>query len=480
MLKQEKFPHVDSEQLFSRVAHREWAMFFDSGLKASQSPPSDSHRYDVLAINPVKTIVCDSNRAPDSIAVNDRSGEHDRANLKPGDPLTVLQQELQILSPLRSDENYQTLQSTHYLPGAYGYFSYDLARQFETIPSLALNDEQLPEMAVGIYDVVVVIDHEVRETTLIGWLSNSAARTTMQEWRRFINELASSKMVAGGMPLATHRLAENLNFQQYQARFDRVRDYTVAGDCYQVNLTKRFSCEVSGSTWATYCRLRQNSPAPYGAFLRLPFAEVLSNSPESFIQCRNRAVSTRPIKGTRPRDHQNRERDKEIARDLARSAKDRAENLMIVDLMRNDLSRCCEVGTVKVPSLFALHSFANVHHLISTVTGRLRSDLHVLDLLRSCFPGGSITGAPKIRAMEIIEELEPHRRGLYCGAIGYVGADGSLETNIAIRTIVVKDGVARFSAGGGLVIDSDVNDEYQELIDKASMMKSALFPETIS
>lgn len=166
--------------------------------------------------------------------------------------------------------------------------------------------------------------------------------------------------------------------------------------------------------------------------------------------------------------------DKAVANSLENSAKDRAENVMIVDLMRNDLSKSCELGSVKVPELFGLHSFANVHHLVSTVVGKLRRDLHALDLFKKCFPGGSITGAPKIRAMEIIEELEPDRRGLYCGSIGYVGYDGSLESNIAIRTIVVKDGVARYGAGGGLVIDSELGAEYQEILDKASMMNLAL------
>jgi len=202
--------------------------------------------------------------------------------------------------------------------------------------------------------------------------------------------------------------------------------------------------------------------------------QILSNSPESFIQCRDQRVVTSPIKGTRPR-HQNKQQDTKIANELRNSEKDRAENLMIVDLMRNDLSMCCELNSVEVLKLFSLHSFANVHHLISTITGTLKNGLHSLDLLKHCFPGGSITGAPKIRAMQIIEELEPHRRGLYCGAIGYVGVDGGLETNIAIRTIVVKDGVARFSAGGGLVIDSELKAEYQEITDKAKMMTKALF-----
>ena len=190
--------------------------------------------------------------------------------------------------------------------------------------------------------------------------------------------------------------------------------------------------------------------------------------------CVEAQVVTSPIKGTRPRDHRSKFKDRMAADALLNSTKDRAENLMIVDLMRNDLSRCCDLGTVKVPKLFALHSFANVHHLISTVVGRLRADLDVFDLINNCFPGGSITGAPKIRSMEIIEELEPCRRGLYCGSIGYLGVDGSLETNIAIRTMVLKDDVVRFSAGGGLVLDSIAEDEFQELNDKASMMSNVI------
>ncbi len=265
-----------------------------------------------------------------------------------------------------------------------------------------------------------------------------------------------------------------MDFATYQTKFDQVQRYIRAGDCYQVNLTKRFSAKVLGQAWPTYMKLRSASPAPYAAYLHLPFATILSNSPESFIQCREQQVVTSPIKGTRPRDHRSKFKDRMAADALLNSAKDRAENLMIVDLMRNDLSRCCELGSVKVPKLFALHSFANVHHLISTVVGRLRDDLHALDLLKSCFPGGSITGAPKIRAMQIIEELESSRRGLYCGAIGYIGVDGNLETNIAIRTMVLRDGVVRFSAGGGLVLDSCAGDEYQELNDKASMMSSVI------
>src|SRR5690606_14358319 len=216
-------------------------------------------------------------------------------------------------------------------------------------------------------------------------------------------------------------------------------------------------------------RLRIINPAPFSAYLNTPYAQILSASPERFLRVVGGRVETRPIKGTRPRAGHAR-LDAEIIEALAASEKDRAENLMIVDLLRNDLSKCCAPGTVRVPRLFEVESFATVHHLVSTVTGELRADRDALDLLRGCFPGGSITGAPKLRAMQIIEELEPHRRGVYCGAIGYLGFDGGMDLNIAIRTMVYSRGVIRFWAGGGIVADSRLEDEYQETYDKAAAM----------
>ncbi|MEM7357891.1 MAG: aminodeoxychorismate synthase component I [Pseudomonadota bacterium] len=454
------FAYLDGATLFSLVADQPWAIFLDSGVVSRDMHQSWKTSFDVLAIKPTTTFVTNGNST--LITERDRECESD------ADPLSLVEAKL---AELDFDGN----PDLQYLPGALGYFGYDLARRFERLPELAANDEQLPEMAVGIYSTVVVIDHEAGETRLI---SLDSDQRQLSEWQerieRTLNQSGDQHDEQTSTRLSSEPIQSNMDEQQYQQKFQAVRDYTVAGDCYQVNLAKRFSSKVAGNAWHTYRALRKASPAPYGAFLNLPFAQVLSNSPESFIQCRNRLVTTSPIKGTMPRDHADPANDRAIADRLRRSRKDRAENLMIVDLMRNDLSRCCEHGTVKVPKLFALHSFANVHHLISTITGKLREELHALDLLRSCFPGGSITGAPKIRAMQIIEELEPHRRGLYCGSIGYVGVDGGLETNIAIRTMVVKDGVARFSAGGGLVIDSQVEQEYQEIIDKARMMTEAL------
>jgi len=204
--------------------------------------------------------------------------------------------------------------------------------------------------------------------------------------------------------------------------------------------------------------------------MNFPFAQVLSNSPERFVECLDSVVKTSPIKGTRPRDLEVLERDLELAHELEQSGKDRAENVMIVDLLRNDLGRVCEIGSVQVPELFAVESFANVHHLVSHISGRLCDGVHAIDLLEACFPGGSITGAPKKRAMEIIDELEEYCRGIYCGAIGWIDFRGNMETNIAIRTITCADGRSYFSAGGGIIIDSEENAEYQELQDKAAIM----------
>jgi para-aminobenzoate synthetase component 1 len=226
---------------------------------------------------------------------------------------------------------------------------------------------------------------------------------------------------------------------------------------------------VSGDPWLAYQHLREISPAPFSAYLKLPWGEVLSVSPERFLQVTRGAVETAPIKGTRPRS-EHPPTDRRLARELAESQKDRAENLMIVDLLRNDLGRHCVPGSVRVPRLFEVQSFANVHHLVTTIRADLPADGDPLALLGGAFPGGSITGAPKRRAMQVIRELEPHRRGVYCGSIGYLGYDGSLDTSITIRTLLQQDGVARFWAGGGVVADSQLEAEFQETLDKAAGM----------
>ena len=219
--------------------------------------------------------------------------------------------------------------------------------------------------------------------------------------------------------------------------------------------------------------MRKLSPAPYSAFLNLPQLQILCASPERFLSVKNGQVETRPIKGTRPRSN-DAQLDNRLADELRNHPKDRAENLMIVDLLRNDLGRSCAAGSVRTPKLFEVESFANVHHLVSTVRGKLRAGHDAIDVMRDCFPGGSITGAPKQRAMEIIEQLEPNRRGVYCGAIGYIGFDGNMDSNIVIRTLVYSGGTIRCWAGGGLVADSQCEAEYQETLDKAAAMLELL------
>jgi para-aminobenzoate synthetase component 1 len=255
--------------------------------------------------------------------------------------------------------------------------------------------------------------------------------------------------------------------EQYAERFARVQDYILAGDCYQVNLAHRFCAHSRDDPWTVYQRMRLENPSPYGAFLDYPFGQVLSSSPEQFLRVRDRQVTTRPIKGTRPRGERAAD-DLALRAQLMNSAKDRAENLMIVDLLRNDLGRVCEPGTIEVPGLFEIESFATVHHLVSTVTGRLRPECDAIDLLQACFPGGSITGAPKLRAMQIIDELEPQRRENYCGNIIRLGFDGDLDSSIMIRTALMRDNRVYYWAGGGIVADSVCTAEYQESLDKAA------------
>jgi para-aminobenzoate synthetase component 1 len=242
-----------------------------------------------------------------------------------------------------------------------------------------------------------------------------------------------------------------------------------------VNLTQRFEAQVEGDAWHAYLRLREINPAPFAAYLDLPDGKIVCSSPERFLRVSGDRVETKPIKGTRPRSADP-ARDRALAEELRTSAKDRAENVMIVDLLRNDLGKCCVPGSIRASKLFDIESFASVHQLVSTVEGRLRRGRHALDLVAACFPGGSITGAPKVAAMQIIEQLEPHRRSVYCGCIGYVGFDGNMDTNIAIRTLVQRGDRAYTWAGGGVVADSDLDAEYQESFDKAAAMLAVLDP----
>ncbi len=345
-----------------------------------------------------------------------------------------------------------------------GYFAYDLGRGIEKLPDIAEHDIAMPDMAIGIYDWAVVTDHQQRRTWLTGYGKDER---TFDEWND-LQELLQTKAEPNRDEFEVlSAFHPNMDEEYYARAFNKIKHYIREGDCYQVNLAQRFSIDVAGDPWAAYLKLRKLNPAPYSSFFKIPEGAVLSTSPERFLKVNNGLVETKPIKGTRRRSTDVYE-DRALSEDLLESKKDRAENLMIVDLLRNDIGKSCRHGSVSVPKLFALESFARVHHLVSTVIGQLADKYHALDLLRGCFPGGSITGAPKLRAMEIIEALEPHRRSIYCGSIAYIGFDGNMDSNITIRTLVHHKDKMYCWAGGGIVMDSRLDAEYQECFDKAA------------
>jgi para-aminobenzoate synthetase component 1 len=350
--------------------------------------------------------------------------------------------------------------------GAIGYLGYELGRAWQGLPRYHAHD--LPVAAFGLYDWALVLDHRRQRAVLVGQGRDPALRRRWDALCRTLEQAAS--VVPGEVAASAERaagVADSLPWPAYEAAFARVAHYLREGDCYQVNLTHRFEAELAVPAWHLYRRLRTLSPAPYGAFLDLGDFQLLSNSPEQFLSLREGEVITRPIKGTRPR-HADPELDARLRAELLASDKDRAENLMIVDLLRNDLGRVCVPGSIEVPELFRVESFARVHHLVSPVRGRLAAGYDAVDLLRAGFPGGSITGAPKRRAMEIIDELEPVSREAYCGSLFHLGFDGRLESSIAIRTLVRQGARLRYWAGGGVVFDSRAAEEFQESLDKAA------------
>jgi para-aminobenzoate synthetase component 1 len=437
----------DSAALFLPWADRRWAVFLDSGF-----PHSRSGRYDLIAAEPVKTLV--TRGALTEIRA------HGTISLSPEDPFSLVRKAL--------GEAVPAVPGLPFQGGAIGYFSYDLARRLERLPERAADAENIPEMVVGIYGWAVVVDHVERRSWLVGQAKSPGLE---QRWPHLVESFSRIQTLGwqtGGFSVLGE-VASNMDRARYGRAFERIQHYIREGDCYQVNLTQRFSAYCAGNPWSAYQLLRHYNPAPFSAYLHYPQVRILSSSPERFLKVEDGLVETKPIKGTRPRSSDP-QQDAAHAEELAASLKDRAENLMIVDLLRNDIGKCCVPGSVHVPKLFDVESYATVHHLVSTVRGRLAEGQGAVDLLRGCFPGGSITGAPKIRSMEIIEELEPHRRGVYCGSIGYIGFDGNMDTNIAIRTLAHSDGTIRFWAGGGIVVDSDPDLEYQECYHKAAAL----------
>jgi para-aminobenzoate synthetase component 1 len=434
---------------FRTLAGLPWAIWLDSAAADSRE------RFDVLVADPFVTLR--TRGATTEIAT--RAGDSSRSQRV---PFEIVREQLGGIAA--------GAPGLPFSGGAVGYFGYDLGRRLERIPSIAAADIAMPDLALGIYDWAVVVDHAARRTWLVG---HGRDARTFAGWSSLVSRLSAEPPPEPAPFRVLEPARPNLDRAAYAGAFRAVQEHIRRGDCYQVNLTQRFEAKAEGDAWHAYVRLREINPAPFAAYLDLPDGKVVCSSPERFLRLDDGHVETKPIKGTRPRA-KDPTRDRALAEELRSSAKDRAENVMIVDLLRNDLGKCCVPGTVRASKLFDVESFASVHQLVSTVEGRLAPARDALDLVAACFPGGSITGAPKVAAMKIIEQLEPQRRSVYCGSIGYIGFDGNMDLNIAIRTLVQQGERVYTWAGGGVVADSNVDAEYQESLDKAAAMLAVM------
>ena len=426
---------------FAAIRHAPGAVLLDSGR-----PTADRGRYDLLSAWPEAELTLQP----------DESGR---------DFLQRLRNSLKQLGNAALPDAYEL----PFAGGLIGYLSYDFGRQLEQLPAHALDDLHLPDARLGLYAWALITDHQAATSQLVFHPSLEPAQRD-----RLIQLFSQPAPQLNRAFSLKQPMQPDISASQYEQALSKIHDYIQAGDCYQVNYTQRFSAQCEGDAWTAYCALRQACPTPFSGFMSLADDNaILSLSPERFVRVSHHQVETRPIKGTRPRGKNSAE-DAANAAELLASAKDRAENLMIVDLLRNDLGRTCRTGSVRVPQLFTLESYPNVHHLVSSVVGELADGKDALDLIGDSFPGGSITGAPKIRAMQIIDELEPTRRSLYCGSLLYLDVRGEMDSSIAIRSLLVKDGRVSCWGGGGIVADSDWQDEYQESITKVKVLLDTL------
>jgi len=356
---------------------------------------------------------------------------------------------------------------TPFTCGAVGYFAYDLKDFVEDLPDIAVDDLNLPDCVLGFYDCVVTYDNLKKKAYL-----SSLSIKQLDEFKNRIFKKPVSEI--GDFSISLPALKSNFSKSSYVEAVKKAKLYIKKGDIYQVNLSQRFEADLGiMESHLVYSKLRNVNPAPFSSYLGFKDVAILSSSPERFLKKCGRYIETRPIKGTRPRGKDGAE-DKLLQRELVGSPKDNAEHIMIVDLERNDLGRICEYGSVRPTESAVVEKYSNVFHLVSTVSGKLKKGIDPVDCLMATFPGGSITGAPKIRSMEIIEELEPVKRSVYTGAIGYISFNGNMDTSIVIRTLLAKGQRAYFSVGGGIVADSVPEEEYDETIDKARGLMLAL------
>jgi len=441
--------------LFERVSHQSGALLFDT----AGSTKSDG-RYNIMLWSPYKMVTA---KHGNKVQVRQCDGTHFESDLLPFEATNYYLHSLVKTMTLseKLDTEYDGLP---FMVGVAGFSGYDTGRYYEGLPDSASDDYTLPDFAMGLYLQSLI------EDTLTGCVYYCSAEGHSTP----VDLPECPPYSSNDAPFAiTNRWVSNLLKADYVSCIARIHDYLHAGDCYQVNMAQRFTAPYTGNPWQAYRQLRESNQAPFSAYICFENSAVMSISPERFIRVTKGKVETKPIKGTRPR-FSDEQKDKASAQSLINAEKDRAENLMIVDLLRNDISKHCKPHSVKVPSLFCLESYHAVHHLVSTITGELNDSATPLDLIASSFPGGSITGAPKIRAMEIIDELEQHRRNIYCGSIMYMGFREDLDSSICIRTILAENNQLHCWAGGGIVLDSVADEEYKETLDKVSKILPVL------
>lgn len=455
-------------RVFESFRERPYSFFLDSGMDSERLG-----RYSLMGSDPFLVFRCKGGE----VTVFEGGSWREQK----GDPFRILR-ELMKRFHITGDLRIPVA------AGAFGYFAYDLGRQIEKLPQMAVDDLGLPDCYLGFYDRLVIWDnlHNKMFLTSTG-LPEQGERAFLRARQR-LDELenivysgidGSGKGISGEDAFGKCVVREqpkiygHFTYDSYCAAVQRVKDYIRAGDILVANLTQRFSCRLQEKPWQLFLRLREINPAPFAAYLHYPELDIASASPERFIKINDCYIETRPIKGTRPRGRDPLE-DMRLRTELLQSDKDHAELAMITNLVHRELERVCSRGSVEVPELFCLEEYPTVFHLVSTVRGELAQDKDVIDLLLATFPGGSITGTPKIRSMDVIEELEPVKRGIYTGSIGYLGFDGNVDLSIVIRTFIIKDGTAYFQVGGGITDGSEPDAEYWETIDKARALLDAL------
>ncbi len=438
-------------EVFRIFARENQPVFLDSSDKYKELG-----KYSIICFNPFMKIKSKN----DQVII-----EKDNEKIETRAPIKIL---AEYLAEYRT--NYQS--DLPFIGGAVGHFSYDLCHYFEELPRTAEDDVNIPDLNLGFYNGGIVFDHKTREYFVTDAQINSRAKKRVDYIIKKLNE-AKIPDLKTKEPKSDINIISNIEKKEYYKAINKIKKYIENGDIYQVNMTQRFETELREEPLALYSKLRQVNPAPFAAYLDFKEYQILSSSPERFIRSKDRKLFTRPIKGTRPRG-KNTAEDLKLKKELINSEKDKAELLMIVDLERNDFSKVAKTETVKVPELFVVEKYPTVFHLVSQVECELDEKYDAVDCIKSTFPGGSITGAPKIRAMEIIDELEPTQRNIYTGAIGYLDFNGDMDLNIVIRTMVTKAQKVYFQVGGGIVWDSNAAAEYQESLDKGRALVAAL------